>query len=215
MDTRPGRSHAVTGLDARASFRVPSAAMLARRFREVRLLIVDVDGVLTDAGMYYSEGGDELKKFNTRDGHGIKLLEAEGIPTAIVTRERTEIVSRRARKLGIKDLYQGVFDKLPVVRSLADQHEIDARQACYIGDDLGDLEAMGFVGLPVAVRDAVPEIKRTARYVTRRRGGEGAVREVCDLILAARTGSLGLRAFPGTLSAFFHRRVRSSLRRVW
>jgi YrbI family 3-deoxy-D-manno-octulosonate 8-phosphate phosphatase len=185
------------------------------RFGDVALLVLDVDGVLTDAGMYYSEGGDELKKFNTRDGHGIKLLEAEGIPTAIVTRERTEVVSRRARKLGIQDVYQGVFDKLPVVRSLVEQHKIDAMQACYIGDDLGDLEAMGFVGLPVAVRDAVLEIKRTARYVTRRRGGEGAVREVCDLILAARARRLGLRAVGGTVSAFFHRRLRSSLDRVW
>jgi 3-deoxy-D-manno-octulosonate 8-phosphate phosphatase (KDO 8-P phosphatase) len=181
--------------------------MLARRFRDVRLLILDVDGVLTDAGMYYSEGGEESKKFNTRDGHGIRMLQDAGIPTAIVTRERTEIVARRAKKLRIEDVHQGVLDKLPVVRALIDAHGIPPAHACYIGDDLGDLEAMGYVGLPVAVRDARPEIKRIARYVARRRGGEGAVREVCDLILATRTSRGGLRALPGILAAFVHRRI--------
>jgi YrbI family 3-deoxy-D-manno-octulosonate 8-phosphate phosphatase len=159
---------------------------LRRRFARVRLLVLDVDGVLTDAGMYYSESGDELKKFNTRDGHGIRLLQELGVPTAIVTREKTRIVERRAAKLRIEDVHQGVMDKLPVVKALCDKHGITADEACYVGDDLGDLEAMQLVGLPVAVRDAVPEIRRVARYVARRRGGEGAVREVCDLIREAR-----------------------------
>jgi YrbI family 3-deoxy-D-manno-octulosonate 8-phosphate phosphatase len=179
--------------------------MLARRFRDIRLLIVDVDGVLTDAGMYYSEAGDELKKFNTRDGQGIRNLERAGIPTAIVTRERTEIVTRRAKKLGIDDVYQGVLDKLPVVQSIVAKHEVSAAQVCYIGDDVGDLEAMTFVGLPVAVRDALPPIKRVARYITRRRGGEGAVREVCDLILRVQDGASGLVLSRGLLAAAFHR----------
>jgi 3-deoxy-D-manno-octulosonate 8-phosphate phosphatase (KDO 8-P phosphatase) len=157
------------------------------RFGRVRLLILDVDGVLTDAGMYYSERGDELKKFNTRDGHGIRLLQDAGIRTAIVTREETAIVARRAAKLRIEDVHQGILDKLPVVKALCEKHGVTADEACYVGDDLGDLEAMSFVGLPVAVRDAMRPIKRVARYVTRRRGGDGAVREVCDLILAART----------------------------
>ena len=158
----------------------------AAQFGRVRLLVLDVDGVLTDAGMYYSESGDELKKFNTRDGHGIRMLQDAGVPTAIVTRERTAIVSRRAAKLHIDDVHQGVLDKLPVVRALCDKHDVAAAETCYIGDDLGDLDAMRFVGYPVAVRDAVPQIRAVARYVTRRRGGEGAVREVCDLILAGR-----------------------------
>jgi YrbI family 3-deoxy-D-manno-octulosonate 8-phosphate phosphatase len=181
--------------------------MLARRLRAVRLLIVDVDGVLTDAGMYYSEAGEELKKFNTRDGHGIRLLQAAGIPTAIVTRERTEIVARRAKKLGIDDVHQGVLDKRPVIQALMDKHGIAAAEACYVGDDLGDLGAMTSVGLPVAVRDALPAIKAVARYVTRRRGGAGAVREVCDLILAARAGHRALRALPGALEASLRRLV--------
>lgn len=158
----------------------------ARLLRGVRLLIMDVDGVLTDAGMYYSETGDELKKFNTRDGHGITLLHAAGVLTAIVTRERTSIVSRRAEKLKIQECHQGILDKLPVVKDLLARHHLTAAQACYIGDDVGDLEAMRHVGLPVAVADAMPPIKRIAKYVTKKKGGEGAVRELCDMILAAR-----------------------------
>jgi YrbI family 3-deoxy-D-manno-octulosonate 8-phosphate phosphatase len=159
---------------------------LRARFARIRLVLLDVDGVLTDAGMYYSESGEELKKFNTRDGHGIRLLQDLGIPAAIVTREKTRIVERRAAKLRIQEVHQGILDKLPVVKALCEKHGITPDEACYVGDDLGDLDAMRFVGLPVAVRDAVPEIRRVARYVTRRRGGDGAVREVCDLIRAAR-----------------------------
>jgi YrbI family 3-deoxy-D-manno-octulosonate 8-phosphate phosphatase len=158
----------------------------ARMLRNVKLLIMDVDGVLTDAGMYYSESGDELKKFNTRDGHGITLLHAAGLLTAIVTRERTSIVTRRAQKLKIQECHQGILDKLPVVKDLLARHHLTSRQACYIGDDLGDLEAMQHVALPVAVADAMPPIKKVAKYITKKKGGEGAVREVCDLILSAR-----------------------------
>ena len=161
----------------------PSVQLL----RRVRLLIMDVDGVLTDAGMYYSEAGDELKKFNTRDGHGITLLHAAGVLTAIVTRERTDIVTRRAQKLKIPECHQGILDKLPVVKDLLARHGLTPAQACYIGDDVGDLEALRHVGFPVAVADAMPPIKKIARYITKKKGGEGAVRELCDLILAARS----------------------------
>ncbi len=148
---------------------------------------MDVDGVLTDGGMYYAENGDELKKFNTRDGQGLALLREAGILTAIVTRERTEIVTRRAAKLGIGEVHQGVVDKLAVVKDLLARHGIAPEDACYIGDDIGDLEVLRFVGLPVAVRDAMRCVRDAARLVTRTRGGEGAVRELCDLILAARS----------------------------
>lgn len=159
-------------------------AALRRRAARVRLVIMDVDGVLTDGGMYYTESGDEFKKFNTRDGHGITLLHAAGIKTALVTRERTPIVTRRAAKLGITEVHQGVLDKLPVVKQLLEKHGVSPSEACYIGDDVGDEGAMGFVGFAAAVADALPPIRRIAHYVTRKRGGEGAVREVCDLILS-------------------------------
>jgi len=155
-------------------------------FARVRMLVMDVDGVLTDAGMYYSESGDEWKKFNTRDGHGITLLHEAGIKTALVTRERTAIVARRALKLKIAEVHQGILDKLPVVQALLEKHGLTREEACYVGDDLGDLEAMRFIGVAVAVGDALPAIKKVAHLITRKKGGEGAVREVCDLILAAR-----------------------------
>jgi 3-deoxy-D-manno-octulosonate 8-phosphate phosphatase (KDO 8-P phosphatase) len=163
---------------------------LARRFKEIGLLVLDVDGVLTDAGMYYGEGGDELKKFNTRDGHGIRMLQDAGVRVAIVTRESTAIVARRAAKLRVDDLHQGILDKRPVVTGICEKHGVSLRNTCYVGDDLGDLEAMQVVGVPVAVRDAMTPIRRTARFVTCRRGGAGAVREVCDFILAARANTL-------------------------
>ena len=103
---------------------------LRRRLQTVRMVIMDVDGVLTDAGMYYSEGGEEMKKFNTRDGHGITLLHAAGIKTALVTRERTPIVTRRAAKLGITEVHQGALDKLPVVKGVLEKHGVAAAEAC-------------------------------------------------------------------------------------
>lgn len=150
------------------------------------MVVMDVDGVLTDAGMYYSENGDELKKFNTRDGHGITLLHAAGIRTALVTRERTPIVTRRAAKLGITEVHQGALDKLPVVKGILEKHGLAPADACYIGDDVGDQEVMGYVGFAAAVADALLPIRRAAHYITRKKGGEGAVREVCDMILAER-----------------------------
>lgn len=166
---------------------------LRRRLGNVRMLIMDVDGVLTDGGMYYSEGGEELKKFSTRDGHGITLLHAARIKTALVTRERTPIVTRRAAKLGITEVHQGALDKLPVVKALLEKHGLEPVEVCYIGDDVGDQEVMGYVGLAVAVQDALPPIRKIAHYVTRKSGGAGAVREICDLILAAREGRKGRR----------------------
>jgi YrbI family 3-deoxy-D-manno-octulosonate 8-phosphate phosphatase len=163
-------------------------AALRARLRRIRILIMDVDGVLTDAGMYYSENGDELKKFNTRDGHGITLLHAAGLKTALVTRERTSIVARRAEKLRITEVHQGALDKVPIVQGLLGAHGLTPAQACYIGDDLGDRDVMAVVGLAVAVADAMPAIKKVAHYVTRKRGGEGAVREICDMLLAVHEG---------------------------
>lgn len=150
------------------------------------MLIMDVDGVMTDGGMYYGEHGEEFKKFNTRDGHGIGLIHEAGIKTAIVTSERTAIVDRRAAKLDIKEVHQGVKDKLQVVVSLLKWHGLRAEDVCYIGDDRGDLPVLGYVGFAVAVADAMPAVKQRAHYITRLKGGEGAVREVCDLILDAR-----------------------------
>ena len=146
---------------------------------------MDVDGVLTDAGMYYSESGDELKKFNTRDGMGIKMLQAAGFVTAFITREKTAIVERRGQKLAVPEVHQGVDDKLAVLTTLAKKYGLSLDQVAYIGDDVTDIPIMRRVELAIAVADAVDEAKRAAHYTTKLAGGRGAVREVCDLILKA------------------------------
>ena len=159
----------------------PSRAIL----QQIRLFATDVDGVLTDAGMYYSESGDEWKKFNTRDGMGIKLLQKAGLITAIVTQERTRLVARRAEKLAIPELHQGVMDKLSVIRDMATRHGISLRQIAYIGDDVNDIEALKAVGLSAAPADGLPQVLKVVDYVCRQKGGEGAVRELVEMLLEA------------------------------
>jgi len=164
-----------------------TATSAAAVLRQIRIVATDVDGVLTDAGMYYSESGDELKKFNTRDGMGIKLLQKTGVITAIVTQERTKIVARRAEKLAIPELHQGVMDKLTVIREMAVRHGFALQQVAYIGDDVNDLEALRAVGFSASPADGLPEIVAAVDYVCQKKGGEGAVREVVELILEAQT----------------------------
>jgi 3-deoxy-D-manno-octulosonate 8-phosphate phosphatase (KDO 8-P phosphatase) len=154
--------------------------------RDIRLFATDVDGVLTDAGMYYSESGDEWKKFNTRDGMGIKLLQKAGLITAIVTQERTRLVARRAEKLAIPELHQGVMDKLTVIRDMTLRHGISLQQVMYIGDDVNDIEALRAVGFSAAPADGLPQVLKVVDYVCRQKGGEGAVRELAEMILLSR-----------------------------
>lgn len=154
--------------------------------RQIRLFATDVDGVLTDGGMYYSESGDEWKKFNTRDGMGIKLLQKAGLITAIVTQERTRLVARRAEKLAIPELHQGVFDKLSVIRDMASRHGISLKHVAYIGDDVNDIEALKAVGLSAAPADGLPQVLEIVDYVCRQKGGEGVVRELAEMILLSR-----------------------------
>jgi 3-deoxy-D-manno-octulosonate 8-phosphate phosphatase (KDO 8-P phosphatase) len=160
-----------------------NATELASR---VRALVLDVDGVLTDAGIYYDAEGEALKRFNVRDGQGIALVRAAGLHVALVTREDSEVVTRRAEKLRLTHVFQGANDKLVVVENFAARLDLALADICYVGDDLGDLGAMERTGLSVAVADAAPEVKEVAHMTTTRNGGEGAVREVCDFILHAR-----------------------------
>jgi 3-deoxy-D-manno-octulosonate 8-phosphate phosphatase (KDO 8-P phosphatase) len=165
-----------------SGIRHPSREILV----QIRLLATDVDGVLTDGGMYYSEMGDEWKKFNTRDGMGIKLLQKAGLITAIVTQERTRLVARRADKLAIPELHQGVMDKLSVIRDMAERHGMSLRQIAYIGDDVNDVEALKAVGFSATPADGLPQVQKVVDYICRMKGGEGAVRELADMILEAR-----------------------------
>lgn len=166
--------------------RLRSRQLSRNVLRQIQLFATDVDGVLTDAGMYYSESGDEWKKFNTRDGMGIKLLQKAGLITAIVTQERTRLVARRAEKLAIPELHQGVMDKLSVIREMAVRHGISVQQIAYIGDDVNDIEALKVVGVSAAPADGLPQVLDVVGYVCRKKGGEGAVRELAELILQSR-----------------------------
>ena len=165
--------------------RAHSAAAPLSVLRGIKLFATDVDGVLTDAGMYYGESGDEWKKFNTRDGMGIKLLQRAGVITAIVTQERTKLVARRAEKLAIPELHQGVMDKLSCVREMAARHGITLSQVAYIGDDINDLETLKAVGFSATPADGMPKVTAVVDYICRKKGGEGAVREIIEMILDA------------------------------
>jgi len=159
----------------------------ASRLAGVRLVAMDVDGVLTDGGIVYTDRGDELKRFDVRDGQGLVLLREAGVVTAVVTRRHSAIVERRARELGIAEVHQDVKDKRAVMQELLARHGVRPADACYVGDDVGDVPAMAVVGVPVAVADAVPAVRKAALYVTRARAGFGAIRELCDLILSAKS----------------------------
>ncbi|MGH7146170.1 MAG: KdsC family phosphatase [Planctomycetota bacterium] len=163
-----------------------SAEEFRRRLAAVRLLVLDVDGVMTDAGMYYSEAGDELKKFNTRDGYGIRAVQRAGLPVAVITGEKTRLVARRMKKLGIEIVYQGIQKKLPVLDEVAARVGIARAEIAYLGDDLGDLPCLEVVGVPCTVADGLPANRAAAVYITQLLGGQGAVRELCDLLLQAR-----------------------------
>lgn len=153
--------------------------------RDIRLLVCDVDGVLSDGLVYQGNQGEELKAFNVRDGYGIRCLLTSGIEVAIITGRSAKLVEDRARALGITHLYQGRSDKLLAFEDLLVKLSLTADQVAYIGDDLIDWPVMARVGLSVAVADAHPLLLPKADYVTHIAGGRGAVREICDLILLA------------------------------
>ncbi|GJL51364.1 MAG: hypothetical protein NPIRA01_25910 [Nitrospirales bacterium] len=170
----------------RPSKKVLTAAARKKVLQRIRLVALDVDGVLTDGGMYYGESGEELKKFQTRDGMGIKLLQAENIITAIVTMEQTKIVQRRAKKLAIPEVHQGIRDKLSALHALVSKYDLSLSEVAYMGDDVNDLEALRHVGFAATPADGMDPVRRVVHYICRHEGGDGAVREVADLILSAR-----------------------------
>lgn len=162
--------------------------------RRVRLLCTDVDGVLTDGGMYYSERGDELKKFNTRDGMGTALLQGAGIQVAMITSESTEIVARRAKKLKIEHLFQGAKDKLKTITELKDCLGLDWDEVAYIGDDINDLPLLKAVGLSATVSDGLEVVKQSVAYICPLPGGGGALRDFAELVLTSQDSPTALEA---------------------
>ncbi len=151
---------------------------------EIKLFLTDCDGCLTDGGMYYSENGDELKKFNTRDGMGFALLKKQGILTGIITGENVELNRRRAGKLNLDFLEQGCIDKITAVTRICEECGIDLRNVAYVGDDMNDLDLIKSVGFGCCPSDAVEQIKDVAKYVTKTKGGGGVIREIVDFLLS-------------------------------
>jgi len=167
---------------------------LSERARRLRLAIFDVDGVLTDGTIWMGPQGEAFKAFNILDGHGLKMLQASGIATAILSGRESEAVARRARELSIAHVVQGADDKLAAFEGLLAAAGCTAHACAFVGDDLPDLAVMRRCGFAVAVANAVDAVKEAAHYVTRAHGGRGAVREFCDLVLAARAQLGDVRA---------------------
>ena len=156
-----------------------------RRASEVRLLLLDCDGVLTDGRITPVVGGDELKSFHTRDGHGLVMLHREGLRSGIISGRTSRLVEMRAADLGIRYVRQGALDKISAFESLLAEAAVEPSEVAYVGDDVVDVPLMRRSHLAVAVADATPDTREAAHYVTRLAGGRGAVREVCELILKA------------------------------
>ena len=159
---------------------------LAELAKKLRMILLDVDGVLTDGGIVLIDGDGEAKRFDVKDGMGIKLAQAAGLTVTIVTSRYSRIVERRARELDITEVFQGVACKHDVLKPLIDKYDINASEISFIGDDLQDMSIMESVGIPIAVRNAIDIIKDCSVYVTDASGGYGAVREAVEWILDIR-----------------------------
>lgn len=153
--------------------------------QQIKLIIFDVDGVLTGGHIIFGQEGEALKAFHCQDGMGISLAHKAGLKTAIITGRESQIVHRRATELKIGDIHQGASDKVIALRELMQKHSLTLKQIAYVGDDINDLPVMTQVGLPCAVANAVPEVKALAKYISLRQGGNGAVRDIIEYILKA------------------------------
>jgi 3-deoxy-D-manno-octulosonate 8-phosphate phosphatase (KDO 8-P phosphatase) len=153
--------------------------------QNIRLIAFDIDGIMTDGGLYLSDSGEEFKRFNSLDGHGLKMLKASGIELAIITGRTSRCVELRAKNLGIVHVFQGVEDKLDAMQTLLKKQGLKTDQAAYMGDDVVDLPVMRRVALAISVPQAPQIVRDHAYYVTQRQGGHGAVREACEWLMSA------------------------------
>jgi len=169
--------------------------MLSSRAKLIRLMAFDVDGVMTDGGLYLSDSGEEFKRFNSLDGHGLKMLRASGVEIAIITGRASHCVAARAQNLGITHVLQGVENKLEAMIGLLNKLKLSRDAAAYMGDDVVDLLVMRHVGLAISVPESPQLVREHSDYVTQRGGGYGAVREACELIMSAQ-GTLDAQLAP-------------------
>lgn len=155
------------------------------RAKRIKLVIFDVDGVLTDGSLFYGDDGQEYKAFHSRDGHGMKMLQKSGVDIGIITGRTSEVVKYRAQNLNIAHVYQGQLEKLPAFKTLLDKLKLSPEDVAYVGDDVVDLPIMLRVGLAITVPDAHELAKKHAHWVTENPGGRGAAREICEMIMQA------------------------------
>lgn len=160
-------------------------ADITTKAQNIRLLLLDVDGVLTDGKLYFNEQGQEMKAFNTLDGHGIKILRKSGVEVGIITGRESALVARRAKDLGIHLIRQGREDKFDALQEILTEHPCELEHIAYMGDDYPDLLVMTKVGLALTVNNAVEAVAERAHWQSERKGGDGAVRDACDLIMRA------------------------------
>lgn len=160
---------------------------ITRKLRKIKLLLLDVDGVLTDAGIFYSGAGVEMKRFNAHDGYGVVRAREHGLKLGIISGRQSPIVDVRAREMQIADVVQNASDKVAAMEELRQRHDATRNEVAFIGDDLFDLPLLKVVGFSAAPNNALPDVKKSVDYVTRKAGGDGAVREMIDLILKAQT----------------------------
>jgi len=158
---------------------------IVKKAKKIRLLVLDVDGVLTEGSIIYDNKGRELRIFNVKDGLGVFLLTQRGFPVVILTAKDSKIVKRRARDMGINDIFSG-YPKEEVLDKIIKKYKVGLEEVAFIGDDLIDIEVAKRVGFSIAVNDAVEDLKKTVDFVTENKGGKGAVREVAEIILQAK-----------------------------
>jgi len=159
---------------------------ILEKAKQIELVIFDIDGVLTDGSLFIGDDGQEYKAFNSKDGHGIRMLMDGGVDVAIITGRQSEVVKHRAGDLGITRIYQGKREKLPAFLELLEETKLSAEQVAYVGDDVVDLPVMSKVGLAICVQNGHTFVKQHSHWVTDAAGGQGAGREVCELLLQAR-----------------------------
>jgi|TARA_B100001765_G_scaffold197985_1_gene148966 N-acylneuraminate cytidylyltransferase len=163
--------------------------LLLSKIKKIEILLTDVDCVLTDCGMYYDKRGDSMKKFHTRDGMAVTLLRKKSIPTIIVTKEKTIIVRKWAKRMKVYKTYDGIVDKVSILSKICKTFNVKSEQVAYIGDDVNDLELLKNVGFSAVPNDAISEAKIIADYICKTNGGNGVLREIADLVISAKFGT--------------------------
>jgi len=158
---------------------------VTNKAKKIRIVLTDVDGVLTDGGMYYSSKGDVMKRFFVRDGMGVALLRKADIPTIIITKEKNPIITQWAKKMKIRKVYDGILNKELILQEVCKSFGMTAEQVAYIGDDINDLELLKIVGLSATPSDGIPDAKKICDYVCISAGGYGAFREIADMIISS------------------------------